>query len=423
TNSTVTAANPRGLPNLTNQFPTTQAPLSALSGQTLINPNLVNPYYQRWSLGIQRELPYNIIMDVSYVGSKGTRLYINEDGNPQVRPELRITPAGFTGSTTCTPGTAGCLISGRLDNLQGSRTVRTNGGSSIYHSGQLNVTRRISDFTVTGSYTWAKLIDNASEVFAAGGASSTSLFALPAIFGGDRFERGLSLFDRTHRAAFTYVYELPFLREQRGLLGRLGGGWQISGVTVFESGVPFTVFNGFDADGIGGNNDRPNFNPNGQRGVRAVPVVATPTNPGPPGTPLGAIIGFVNPDANNAPIDPSTARYIANPAFAAGQPGSIPRFGTLGRNTERTPGITNFDFNILKRTRIRETTSLEFRAEFYNIFNHPQYGIGSVSPFSPGGGAIGSNLNTTLAGRFLKPNTPSDDGGGRVVRFQLKLLF
>jgi len=424
TNSTVTAANQRGLPNLTNQFPTTQAPLSALSGQTLTDPNLVNPYYQRWSLGIQRELPYDIILDISYVGSKGTRLYINEDANPQVRPEQRITPAGFTGSTTCTPGTAGCLISGRLDNLQGPRTVRTNGGSSIYHSGQLNVTRRFkNDFTLTGAYTWSKLIDNASEVFAAGGTSSTSLFALPAIFGGDRFDRGLSLFDRTHRAAFTYVYDLPFLREQRGLLGRLGGGWQISGVTVFESGVPFTVFNGFDADGIGGNNDRPNFNPNGQRGVRAVPVVATATNPGPPGTPRGAIIGYVNPDANNAPIDPSTARYIANPTFAAGQAGSVPLFGTLGRNTERTPGTNNFDFNVLKRTRIQEATSLEFRAEFYNIFNHAQYTQGSVSPFSPGGGTIGSNLNTTVAGRFLNPNTSLTDGGGRVVRFQLKLLF
>jgi hypothetical protein len=141
---------------------------------------------------------------MSYVGSKGTRLYINEDANPLVRPEQRITPAGFTGSTTCTPNTAGCLISGRLDNLQGPRTVRTNGGSSIYHSGQLNVTRRFKNgFTLTGAYTYAKLIDNASEVFAAGGTSSTSLFALPVILGGDRFERGPSLFDRTQRAAFT----------------------------------------------------------------------------------------------------------------------------------------------------------------------------------------------------------------------------
>jgi Carboxypeptidase regulatory-like domain/TonB-dependent Receptor Plug Domain/TonB dependent receptor len=423
TNSTVSAANPRGLVNFASRIPTTQAPLSALSGQTLIDPNLVNPYYQRFSLGVQRELPYDVVVDLSYVGSKGTRLYINEDANPLVRPELRVTPAGFTGSTTCTPGAAGCLISGRLDNLQGPRTVRTNGGSSIYHSAQLSVTRRVkNNFTVTGSYTWSKLIDNASEVFAADGTSSTSVFALPAIFGGDRFERGLSLFDRTHRASFTYVYELPFLREQRGLIGRIGGGWQVSGVTVFESGVPFTVFNGFDADGIGGNNDRPNFNPNGQRGVRAVPVVATADNPGPPGTPRGTILGYVNPDANNAPIDPSTARFIANPTFT-GQAGSVPRFGTLGRNTERTPGINNFDFNIQKRTRVNETTSLEFRTEFYNIFNHPQYTIGSVSPFSPTGGTIGSNLNTTVAGRFLNPNTAVSDGGGRVVRFQLKLLF
>src|SRR5262249_1322343 len=218
----------------------------------------------------------------------------------------------------------------------------TNGGSSIYHSGQLNVARRFkNNFTLTGGYTWARLIDNASEVFAAGGTSSTSLFALPAIFGGGRLDPGLSVFVPPHPASFSYVYELPFMREQRGLLGRLGGGWQISGVTVFESGVPFTVFNGFDSDGIGGANERPTFNPNGQPGVRAVPVVATATNPGPPGTPLGAIIGYVNPDKNNAPIDPNTARYIANPTFTAGTPGSVPPLRPPGPQNERPPGNQN----------------------------------------------------------------------------------
>ena len=418
--STPTGANPRGLPNLSSQFPTTAAPLTPLSGQTLMAPNLVNPYYQRWSLGVQRELPFKIVMDVSYVGSKGTKLYINEDANPLVRPELQITPPGFTPRPGFTP-------QGRLDNLQGGRTVRTNGGSSTYHSGQLEVKRRFTNnFTLTGSYTYSKLISNADEVFAAGGVStSTSTFQTPAIFGGDRFERAVSLFDRTHRAAFTYAYELPLFREQQGFIGRVLGGFIISGVTTFESGVPFTVANGFNADGIAGNGtDRPNLNPNGQRGVRAIPVVDTrATVGGVPNPNFGAITGYVNPDANNAPIDPNTAQFIVNPDYIVGAPRSVPRVGTLGRNTERTPGTNNWNFNILKRTRISETTSIEFRTEFYNLFNHPQYTQGSVSPFSPGGGTIGSNAGVTVSGRFLNANTPSSDGGGRVIRYQLKFIF
>ncbi|MFN2510509.1 MAG: TonB-dependent receptor domain-containing protein [Pyrinomonadaceae bacterium] len=401
--SVVSAANPRGLPNFTNQFPTVAAALSPLSAQTLIDPKLVNPYYQRWSLGIQRELPYRLILDMSYVGSKGTRLYINEDANPLVPPDLRITPAGYTGA-----------LSGRFDNAQGGRTVRTNGGSSIYHSGQLNVTRRFANnFTFTGAYTWSKNIDNASEVFTQGGVSTgTSLFAVPAVFGGDRLDRAVSLFDRPHRASFTYVYEIPFFREQRGVMGHILGGFQISGVTTFESGVPFTVANGLESNGIGGQ-DRPNHNPNGQRGVRAIPVVDA----------QGFITGYVNPDASNTPIDPNTAEFIANPTYTFGLAGAVRRIGSLGRNTERSPGTNNFDINIQKTTRISENVRIQFRTELFNAFNHPQFTQGSISPFTPAGGTVGSNVAVTAAGRFLNADTPASDGGGRTIRYQIKLIF
>jgi Carboxypeptidase regulatory-like domain/TonB-dependent Receptor Plug Domain len=403
TTSVVSAGAPRGLSNFFSLVPTVAAALNPLSAQTLIAPNLVNPYYQRWSLGIQRELPYNLLLDMSYVGSKGTKLFINEDANPTVPPNLRVTPAGYTGA-----------LSGRLDNTQGGRTVRTNGGSSIYHSGQLNVTRRFANnFSFTGAYTWSKNIDNASEVFGQGGiATAPSLFAVPAVFGGDRLDRAVSLFDRTHAASFTYVYEVPFYREQRGVVGHILGGFQISGVTIFESGVPFTVTNGLESDGIAGTN-RPNHNPNGQRGVRALPVVNA----------QGVILSYINPDAGNAAIDPNTAEFIINPTFTFGQTGAVQRIGSLGRNTGRSPGSNNFDINIQKTTRISESVKLQFRTEFYNAFNHPQFTQGSVSPFTPGGGTIGNNANTALPGRFLNPDTPNSDGGGRTIRYQIKLLF
>lgn len=402
--SVISGANPRGLANFSSQFPSVAAPLNPASAQTLIAPNLVNPYYQRWSLGIQRELPFNLILDMSYVGSKGTKLFINEDANPSVPPDLRITPAGYPAA----------LITGRLDNAQGARTIRTNGGGSNYHSGQFGLTRRFANnFTFTVSYTRAKLIDNASEVFTQGNVSTgANTFAVPAVFGGDRLDRAVSLFDRPNATAFTYVYQIPYFKEQRGLLGHLLGGYQISGVTKFESGVPFTVANGLESNGITGV-DRPNFNPNGQRGVRAIPTVDA----------NGFITGYVNPDAGNAPIDPLTAQFIVNPTYTFGLAGAVRRVGTLGRNTERTPPTRNFDVNLQKMTRLTENTKLEFRVELYNAFNHPQFIQGSVSPFTPGPGTIGSNAAVTIAGRFLNPDTPTSDGGGRTVRYQVKLHF
>ncbi len=396
--STLTGANPRGLPNFSNQFPTTAATVLPSSAQTLIAPNLVNPYYQRWSLGMQRELPFNIVMDASYVGSKGTKLFINEDANPLVRPELRVTPTGVTTGLT-----------GRLDNLQGGRTVRTNGGSSSYHSGQLLISRRFANsFQITGAYTFSKLISNADEVFGIGIGSNTSFAAIPVILGGDRNERGLSSFDRTHRASITYVIRSPFFDKQNGFAGRLLGGFQLTGITTFESGVPYTVFNGFDSDGVGGGNDRPNYNPNGQRGVRAVPIVSA----------TGAITGYFNPEVFDptqpngfARIDPNTAQFIVNPAYTAGLADTRVRIGSLGRNTERSNGINNFDMTVLKRTRISEKIFIDTRVEFFNVFNHPQFAAGP------------SVANALTQGLFLKAINPTSSGGGRTVRYQVKLVF
>lgn len=395
----------RGLSNFNTQFPTTAAAVSAASAQTLIAPNLVNPYYQRWSLGMQRELPFKTVIDVSYVGSKGTKLYINEDANPLARPEQRITPAGVTTGLTT-----------RLDNIQGQRTVRTNGGSSSYNAGQVELRRRFADnFQVTAAYTFSKLISNADEVFSPGfGAAESATFAIPAVFGGDRLDRAVSTFDKTHRATFTYVIESPWFREQRGFVGKLLGGFQISGVTTYETGSPYSVLNGFDSDGTTGAN-RPNFNPNGQRGVRAVPQVDA----------NNFITGYINPEViigrttSGSPIfqtiDPNTAEFIVNPTYVPGLAGSVVRFGGLGRNTQRTPPINNTNLNLLKRIKIGESRTIELRTEMFNAFNHPQ--------FPTGGGFIAQTANALTQGIFLNPDVPGTSGGARVIRYQVKLLF
>jgi len=395
--STLTGPNPRGLPNFSSQFPANAATLSALSAQTLIIQNLVNPYYQRWSFGMQRELPFKLIMDVSYVGSKGTKLFVNEDLNPLVRPELRITPIN---PQTGLPVTT--ALSGRLDNIQGSRLVRTNGGDSNYHSGQLEIRRRFANnFQLTGAYTWSKLISNADEVFAAGLGSTLQQTSIPSVFGGLRLDRSLSINHREHRASFTYILMSPFFKNQQGFLGRILGGYQVGGVTQFESGVPITIVNNFDSDGVGGALDRPSYNPNGIRNLRAFPI----TNA------QGFITSYINPSTGQT-IDPATAMYIVNPAYTAGLAGTQVRVGTLGRNTETSAGVNNTNLALIKRTRISERVFIDAKAEMFNAFNHPQFGAGSTN--------AGLTTNATT---WLQPINPTSSGGAREIRYQVKLIF
>jgi len=180
------------------------------------------------------------------------------------------------------------------------------------------------------------------------------------------------------------------------------------GAHIVRKRRPLYRGNGADADGLGGATyDRPNFNPAGQAGVRAVPSATSPT-------------GYVNPENNGAPIDPLQARYIgiaANSGIKRTAPGN------LGRNTERARGLRNWNVNIVKSTKLDERFTIEFRAEFYNIWNTPMYGTVSVSPFSPAQNSqtVAASVANSLPGLFLNETTP--DGGGRVVRWQLRLRF
>lgn len=398
-NSVVSTDLPRGLGNLSGSFPAVARPYNPLDGQNTIDKNLRNPYYQRWSFGIQREITPTTILDVSYVGSKGTKLFATEQFNPLVPSSLRVNPANVASIP------ANRLV-GRLDPLQGTRAIRTNNGSSIYHSLQVSGQKRMkSGFFGNVSYTWSKLLDYGSEIFAASGAAAQT--AVPTIFGGLARERGISLFDRTHRAVVVAGYELPWMKGKRNLAGYALGGWSLSGVYTWETGVPVNINNGLDADGIDGANDRPNFNPKGQPGVRAVVNAASPT-------------GYVNPDAPGSPaIDPATAQYIGLPANpSAVNPGVT---GNLARNTFRSAPTNDFSVNFFKSVKLTERVRTEFRAEFFNFLNHPQRGQGSVSPFSPGASTPSSNVATSPGGRFL--NLDVLDGGSRVVRYQLKFVF
>ena len=401
-NST-TSNGPRGLASLSTQFPLTGV-FAATNGQNLVLKNLVNPYYMRWSGGFQRELPGKLIVDASYIGTRGSQLFATEDLNPLVPTALRVYPAGYTAANFPS-------AQQRLDPLSGSRQIRTNGGSSIYHAGQLKVTRSFANnVTFNLAYTRSKFLDNGSDIFNVVANNQVTGSVRPSIYGGLTQDRAISNYDRPNRVTFTAVYDLPFLREQKSLLGHIAGGWQLSGVYVMESGAPINITNGVEADGLGSTvNDRPNYNPSGTPGVRAVPSGN----------------GYINPDAGNAPINPATAMFIALPACSG--PNPCPT-GNLGRNAFRSPILNNLDASITKSINISERMRFELRGELYNILNHRQYGTTSISPFDANSTlTIGANTTSTAGGpnaavsRFLNPGFA--DGGARVIRYQLKFVF
>jgi len=405
--SNIDAANPRGLPNWSSSLPVAApAPTPLLEALGIIK-DLRNPYYQRWSFTLQRELSQNWLLDLGYVGSKGTRLFATEQLNPLVPSDLRASvPATVPADRK----------QNRLDPLQGPRRTRTNGGSSSYNSFQAEIKRRFANgLQFNSSYTWSKAIDNISELFSFGNTASLQLWSVPGQFGGGSIDRAVSAFDRPHRWVMSYVYELPWMKQQRNVLGHVLGGWQVAGLTAYESGNPYTISNGQDSDGLEGT-DRPNFNPLGKPGVRAV------------WAPTESPTGYINPDVPGpngtfvrTPIDPKDARFIGLPANQT--PTRIGTIGNLGRNTERAPALKNWDVNIVKRFRITEGVLLQFRTEFYNIFNTPQYGTVSVSPFHPAQNTqtIAANVNSSAPGVFA--NAQAVDGGGRVIRWQLRLEF
>jgi hypothetical protein len=338
--------------------------VNPLAAQNTIDPNLVNPQIYVFNLGIQRELPGNLISEVSYVGSRGTRLFVNEQLNPATNGRRRFS-------------------------TRGGITARTNGGDSIYHSLQTRLERGFrAGLFARFVYTYSKAIDNNSEVFATTGGTSGNADA-----NNRALDRAVSGFDVTQRGVLTFVWDLP--GPKSGILGQVLGGYTASGSYKLQSGNVETAYVfGLDLNGdLVATNDRPGLsNPNAPGNTVAIANVFFGI-PGP---------GFVDADGN--PINPANTRFIVAPG--------INSFNAVGRNTLRGERTNVFDFSLNKAFKMPfEGHKLELRVEFFNIFNHPNYNFnfGDVSD----GDVTNPNFN----------NVRLNDGGNRTGRFQLRYSF
>jgi hypothetical protein len=394
-------------------LPTSVVPTNSITDGSLafvatIDPNLRVATAQDWNFGIQRQLPGNVLLEVNYVGAKGDHILRVVDGNapdpakvaqlrticrqnqltdpnnPNICHEVPSGPGAFTdvqGINLYQGGDSGFFPFNATQNSALFHSNLTKSiGNSIYHALQVTATRRFSHgLFIQGAYTYSHAIDNSADPLVA----QIHNVVFPVDSSNLRLERGNSGFDVRHHLVVNYTAELPFgngkARLNHGFVGKALEGWSLSGVSTFAGGTPIDIFTVRDSAGTG-STQRANFNPN-----------ATPV-------PLAA---------------GASARLQTGPNVGLF---SAPDFGThgnLGRNHFYGPGINNWDVVAAKKTRLSERLSLEFRAEFYNIFNRVQ--LGQPDEFIENARNFGQSVSQV--GR------PDGTTGARQIQAALKLVF
>jgi hypothetical protein len=337
-----------GQPNIffNNPFASATSTPGTLPFAVSNDQNLKDSYVQQWNMNIQRKIPGNVVLDVGYVGSKGTRLIVTY---PDLNRPLQIVDPR-------TPGLPS-LNSRRPDPLfpravTGDKSV----GNSIYHSLQVKAERRMGQgLTFLTAYTWSKSISGPSDI--GGQVGGGFYIGTPQDIYYMRGDRSVSGFDVTQRFVQTILYDVPFFRGMHGAGKLLLDGWQVSTIMTAQSGFPTPVTTNLDTTGIG-TASRPDLVP-GQSG--------------------------------DLPSDKRTWQLWFNKAaFTQPQYG---RFGTAPRTDAfRLPGLVNFDFSAVKAFRFSESRSLELRGEFFNLFNH----------YNPDPQTVDTNLNSATFGSVGK---------------------
>ena len=334
------------LTNVPNAFATYQnLPVNpAIFTRTQVTPDFHSPVYDSFSFEMQREVTRDLVFRVGYVGSKGSGLFESIDGNPvrfRTNPPTALDPAV------------------RLDPTTGPIRLRANSGSSIYHSMQASMEKRLSrGFSAGVHFTWSSFIDTMSEIF----NNSNAEIALAQDPYNRRLDRARSSYDRPLRLAGNFVYELPFFNDQKGLTGHVLGGWQLNSNFNFQSGAPFSPLNPSDISGTLG-------------GLASAIGIATRPN-------VGTNIDLSNMSVEELFALRGTVNAGGNALFRALVPGQ--RIGDAGRNILRADGLNNVDFGLLKNTRIGENQRLQFRADFFNFTNTRDFGTPNSVVTSPG---------------------------------------
>jgi Carboxypeptidase regulatory-like domain len=364
----------------------------------VVPKHFVAPNTQQWNLTIQRSLGKDWILEVGYVGTHAVHLR-----ETRTNIEARLATAANPMTVTAADGTQFIITESTAANGPArSNNSGINGYNGMqifaddayshYHSLQTTLSRRWSAGYFQAAYTFSRSTD----------ATSSGNTALNTAFNDESTlatSRGLSDFDRKHRFVVSYRYDLPFFKGETGWKGAALGGWALSGITIFQSGTPFSVIDsGAGTAFIGG-------------GLQSATSGAQLVSGGTIGA--GLTSGSIHDRVNNGYLNLSnfTLAPLADPAgCAADETGNActTAFGNLGRNIYRGPSQQNWDFSLLKNFKLTERQSLRFTTDFFNIWNHANF----ANP------ASNDVENPSAFGKIF-----STVGTPRLIQFSLRYAF
>jgi hypothetical protein len=322
-----------------------------------------------------------------------------------------LAPANILPGELRTPGNAIAPFMGQVYSLQ-------NVANSVYHAMQLSVRRTAGPLTLGVSYTWSHSIDDASDRTE---ATFINAYNLPS-------NRASSDFDQRHSLTVSYVYQVPLLKmyqkimslgdddstntltSKNGYGNKLFEGWEISGITLFQTGTPFSVLNAGSVDGISAPDN-----------AGIVTIAGPASYPDLAANPAPLPTGAGNNSTTIGPVIGNPGRFVAPTGLT---------FGNAGRNFLNNPSRTNFDVAIAKNFPLREGRSFQFRIESFNLFNHTQFRTYDPShPGNPGNNVIScygdatnsaGDLGCVASSGFLHP---IDAHRPRTLQLGFKFLF
>jgi hypothetical protein len=346
-----------------------------------MEPNQSNAYVHRWSLTLQREFGTNWVASAGYTGSRGLHLLGQHlsnitrwDGFPNQPTDRKHFSAGQS------------LINPNFGEI---RTQNSN-SNSYFHGLAVGVQKRMSQgLQLQMAYNYSKSIDQASGVTSGGDELPDGQRGI--YYWDMELKRQLSGFDIRNTFSLNFTYELP-TQDLTGFAGAVAGGWQLSGILTLTDGHPLGIFDNSTVQEaqIGeSENLRVNLIPGGD------------TNP---------VLGGPDRYFDTSQFVPSTCQGAR--VCRAGDPDYIPGyFGTLGGGTLTSPGLATLDFSLMKAFGITESHRIQFRADFFNLFNRPNFG-------SPNQTVFNDNIPEPDAGRI-----DSTRGSARQLQLGLRYTF
>jgi len=409
-----------------------------LNTQSNITPQFVeydskSPYMIQYNLSIQQQLPWGVGLGLAYVGNRGVHLFTIRDSNPVVPTSFG--PCGDPASQ-CVNGKVPFWDMGSPNyhpinpNMPSTIEIAT-GADSNYNGMQVVVNKRVShglEFQV--AYTFSKVLDDTQGQ--ANVADCFTSFGLQGTYPLDQgVDKGPACFDSTHNLEASVVYHLPAFGPTGGFVSKVSNGWWFSSIVSKQSGYPVTplVFANRSLSGVlQGQADwvventpallaaypctsQPGQTPAGNNPCAYTPIVFNPKT-----VVTGNINSYFNADM-----------FSMAPEFPSPEGGGnfVGQLGNAGRNILRGPGSSNWNFSLVKDTKLKflgEGGAVQFRAEFFNVLNHPTFKFGflapilfsgqpsDLGPFSELPRSTGSQIRTT-------------DGDPRQVQFAVKIMF